>query len=79
MLRRPRTPEALARLLRPASGLVHLDGAHIQRLPTRLVATKVTILPQSPQPPDGLVVEDLVARMQRLRAERNIGLSEALN
>lgn len=53
---------ALARLLRPASGVVYLDGADIHRMPTRQVATKVGILPQSPQAPDGLVVEDLVAR-----------------
>lgn len=53
---------ALARLLRPASGVVLLDGADIHRVPTRQVATKVGILPQSPQAPDGLSVEDLVAR-----------------
>src|SRR5262249_51302347 len=49
-------------LLRPSAGLVLLDGADIHRLPTRQVAVKVGILPQSPQAPDGLVVEDLVAR-----------------
>lgn len=53
---------ALARLLRPASGVVCLDGADIHRLPARQVATRVGILPQAPQAPDGLVVEDLVAR-----------------
>jgi iron complex transport system ATP-binding protein len=53
---------AMARLLRPSAGLVFLDGADIHRLPTRQVATKVGLLPQSPLAPDGLVVEDLVAR-----------------
>jgi iron complex transport system ATP-binding protein len=53
---------AMARLLRVSAGTVFLDGADIHRLPTRQVAIKVGILPQSPIAPDGLVVEDLVAR-----------------
>lgn len=53
---------ALARLLRPASGTVLLDGESIHRLPTREVATKLGILPQSPIAPEGITVADLVAR-----------------
>jgi iron complex transport system ATP-binding protein len=53
---------ALARLLRPTSGVVLLDGEHIQRLSTKAVATKLGILPQSPVAPDGITVADLVAR-----------------
>ncbi len=53
---------ALARLLKPAGGTVHLDGESIFRLPTRDVALKVGILPQSPVAPEGLTVGDLVAR-----------------
>lgn len=53
---------ALARLLRPKSGLVLLDGESIHRLPTREVATKLGILPQSPIAPEGITVADLVAR-----------------
>jgi iron complex transport system ATP-binding protein len=53
---------ALARLLRPSEGTVLLEGEAIARLPTRRVATKVGILPQSPSAPEGLAVEDLVAR-----------------
>jgi iron complex transport system ATP-binding protein len=53
---------ALARLLRPRAGAVLLDGEPIERLSTGEVAKRVAILPQSPLAPDGIVVEDLVAR-----------------
>jgi iron complex transport system ATP-binding protein len=53
---------ALARLLRPKGGIVHLDGHDIQRLPTREVASRLGILPQAPIAPDGIKVVDLVAR-----------------
>lgn len=52
----------LARLLKPKAGTVHLDGESIFRLPTREVATRLGILPQSPVAPEGLTVADLVAR-----------------
>lgn len=53
---------ALARLLKPRSGTVLLDGADIHSLATRDVATRVGILPQSPIAPSGISVTDLVAR-----------------
>ncbi|MGH9153617.1 MAG: ABC transporter ATP-binding protein [Acidimicrobiales bacterium] len=53
---------ALARLLRPKAGTVYLDGHAIGKLPTREVATRLGILPQSPIAPEGLTVADLVAR-----------------
>ena len=53
---------ALARLLRPSQGVVYLDGADICRLPTRSVAARLGLLPQSPRVPDGVLVEDLVRR-----------------
>ncbi|MEW6152946.1 MAG: ABC transporter ATP-binding protein [Actinomycetota bacterium] len=53
---------ALARLLKPKSGTVYLDGHAIGKLPTREVATRLGILPQSPVAPEGLTVADLVAR-----------------
>jgi iron complex transport system ATP-binding protein len=52
----------LARLLKPKGGSVQLDGHSIFRLPTREVATRLGILPQSPVAPEGLTVADLVAR-----------------
>jgi iron complex transport system ATP-binding protein len=53
---------ALARLLAPRAGVVLLDGRAIGRLPTRAVAKRLGLLPQSPIAPDGITVEDLVAR-----------------
>lgn len=53
---------ALARLLRPSEGAVYLDGADICSLPTRSVASRLGLLPQSPRVPDGVLVEDLVRR-----------------
>ena len=53
---------ALARLLKPKAGAVHLDGHHIYKMPTKEVATRLGILPQSPIAPEGLTVADLVAR-----------------
>ncbi|MBB4931172.1 iron complex transport system ATP-binding protein [Lipingzhangella halophila] len=53
---------ALARLLKPRRGAVRLDGQEIAALPTKEVATKLGLLPQSPSEPEGITVEDLVAR-----------------
>ena len=53
---------ALARLLKPRAGTVLLDGESIHRLPTKAVATRLGILPQSPIAPEGITVADLVAR-----------------
>jgi iron complex transport system ATP-binding protein len=53
---------ALSRLLRPRAGTVILDGQSIHRLPTKEVARRLGLLPQSPIAPDGIVVGDLVAR-----------------
>jgi iron complex transport system ATP-binding protein len=52
----------LARLMKPKGGSVLLDGEDIARLPTKLVATRLGILPQQPIAPDGITVTDLVAR-----------------
>ena len=53
---------ALARLMSPRGGSVLLDGTSIAKLPSREVAKRLGILPQSPLAPDGLAVEDLVGR-----------------
>jgi iron complex transport system ATP-binding protein len=52
----------IARILKPTSGSVLLDGKAIHELPTRQVAQRVGLLPQSPTAPDGLTVADLVGR-----------------
>nr|MDT0666828.1 ABC transporter ATP-binding protein [Micromonospora sp. DSM 115978] len=53
---------ALGRLLTPRAGTVTLDGRSIRSMPTRQVAQRLGILPQSPVAPDGLTVIDLVGR-----------------
>ena len=52
----------LARLLRPRSGSVLLDGEAIHRMPTRQVARTLGLLPQDPIAPEGVTVADLVGR-----------------
>lgn len=52
----------LARLLRPTSGTVLLDGEPLQALPTREIARRMALLPQTPLAPEGLLVRDLVGR-----------------
>ena len=52
----------IARILKPGAGRVLLDGADIHRMPTRDVAQRIGLLPQAPTAPEGLTVEDLVAR-----------------
>jgi iron complex transport system ATP-binding protein len=52
----------LSRLLTPASGTVLLDGADIHSLPTKTVASRLGLLPQTPTAPDGITVADLVGR-----------------
>ena len=53
---------ALARMLPARSGTVELDGVPIGDHPTKEVARRLGLLPQSPVAPDGIVVGDLVAR-----------------
>jgi iron complex transport system ATP-binding protein len=52
----------IGRIMRPAAGIVTLDGSDIHRLPTREVATVVGLLPQQPLAPDGITVTDLLSR-----------------
>lgn len=52
----------IARIVRPESGVVLLDGNDIHRLPTRQVARTLGLLPQQPVAPDAISVADLVGR-----------------
>lgn len=52
----------LGRLLKPVAGSVLLDGRDIHALPTKVVATRLGLLPQTPTAPDGITVADLVGR-----------------
>ncbi|USG66191.1 ABC transporter ATP-binding protein [Brevibacillus ruminantium] len=53
--------KAIARLMKPVSGSVYLDGKAIHKESTKEVAKKLAILPQSPEAPGGLLVSELVA------------------
>ncbi|GIT80548.1 cobalamin/Fe3+-siderophore ABC transporter ATP-binding protein [Leifsonia sp. LS1] len=76
----------LSRLLAPASGVVLLDGADIHSLPTKQVATRLGLLPQTPVAPDGITVADLVSRgryphqgwFRRWTAEDDAAVTEAM-
>ena len=76
----------MARLLRPTSGSVLLDGVEIHRLPTRQVARTLGLLPQAPVTPEGVSVVDLVSRgrhphngmLGRWTTEDDAAVAEAL-
>lgn len=53
--------KGICRLLRPRGGTVLLEGADIARLPTREVARKVGLLPQSVSVPGDFTVEQVVS------------------
>ena len=52
----------LSRLLKPAAGVVTLDGKDIHSRPARELARTLGLLPQHPTAPDGIAVRDLVGR-----------------
>ncbi|PZU89571.1 MAG: hypothetical protein DI528_02590 [Shinella sp.] len=54
--------KALARLLKPETGSVLLDGQAITTLPSVEIARRIGLLPQSAEAPEGITVADLVAR-----------------
>jgi iron complex transport system ATP-binding protein len=49
-------------MLKPKAGTVLLDGVAISSLPTKHVARRLGLLPQTSIAPDGITVVDLVAR-----------------
>ncbi|HWO77128.1 MAG TPA: ABC transporter ATP-binding protein [Bacillus sp. (in: firmicutes)] len=51
---------SIARLLKPRKGIVLLQGEAIAKMSTKEVAKQMAILPQSPVPPEGLTVLQLV-------------------
>jgi len=53
---------ALARLLKPTQGHVVLDGNEITSYPSKEVAKRIGLLPQTSIAPDGISVIDLVSR-----------------
>ena len=53
--------KALSRILKPVGGSVVLNGKDIQKIPTKEVARKMAVLPQTLLTPGDMTVEDLVA------------------
>lgn len=51
---------SLARLMKPVSGVILLDGKKISKMPTKEIAKQLAILPQTPVAPEGLTVLQLV-------------------
>lgn len=54
--------KTLARLIKPISGQVTVDGKPISKIPPKKLARVVGMLPQSPIVPEGISVADLVGR-----------------
>lgn len=54
--------KGLGRLLKPQGGVVYLDSTSIFKLPTKVVARQLGLLPQGPTAPEGLTVRELVAQ-----------------
>ncbi|NET38754.1 MAG: ABC transporter ATP-binding protein [Cyanothece sp. SIO1E1] len=52
----------MARLLKPRTGAIYLEGAAIARYSTKEIAQRLGILPQAPTAPEGLTVRELVAQ-----------------
>ena len=53
---------SMARLMAPQQGRVLLGDDDVHKTPTRALARRLAILPQSPLAPDGISVADLVRR-----------------
>ncbi|KAB7668835.1 ABC transporter ATP-binding protein [Bacillus sp. B1-b2] len=53
--------KTLARIHKAKEGFVYLDGEMIHKIPTKKIAKRMAVLPQSPEAPNGLTVFDLVS------------------
>ena len=53
--------KTMSRIISPNSGRIILDGKEIHTMPTKELAKKLSILPQNPESPEGLTVEELIA------------------
>lgn len=54
--------KTMARLIKPTSGTITLDGKPLNKIPTKQLARVLGLLPQSPIVPEGIAVADLVGR-----------------
>lgn len=78
---------ALSRLITPSQGQVVLDGKAISRYPSKEVARRLGLLPQSSIAPDGITVADLVSRgrfphqalLRQWSEQDEVAVQEAMN
>ncbi|BBF43520.1 iron compound ABC uptake transporter ATP-binding protein PiaD [Lachnospiraceae bacterium KM106-2] len=54
--------KTFARLIKPISGSIELDGKKVTSIPSKQLARTLGLLPQSPLVPEGITVSDLVSR-----------------
>ncbi len=54
--------KTMARLIKPESGNITLDGKPLSKFPPKPLARVIGLLPQSPIVPEGISVADLVGR-----------------
>jgi iron complex transport system ATP-binding protein len=77
---------AFARVLKPSAGRILLEGKSIHTVPTKALARRIGLLPQTSLAPEGIRVADLVARgrspyqslIQQWRASDEQAVREAL-
>jgi iron complex transport system ATP-binding protein len=53
--------KTMARVHAANSGVVYLDGKMIHKIPTKEIAKRMAVLPQSPEAPSGLTVYELIS------------------
>ncbi|MGG5253613.1 ABC transporter ATP-binding protein [Neobacillus sp. SM06] len=53
--------KTMARVHSAKSGAIYLDGKTIHQIPTKEIAKKMAVLPQSPEAPSGLTVYELIS------------------
>ncbi|MFV0344592.1 MAG: ABC transporter ATP-binding protein [Anaerocolumna sp.] len=53
--------KSIGRILNIKNGGIYLNGKEIHEMPTKELASKMAILPQSPIAPDGITVEELIS------------------
>lgn len=53
--------KTLARIIKPKSGSIYINGKELNSQDSRELAKAMAVLPQSPQAPSGLTVEELIS------------------
>lgn len=53
--------KTLARIIKPKSGEIYINGKELKEQSSKEIAKNMAVLPQNPQAPKGLTVEELIA------------------